>query len=227
MANRIQDLILMLEEEIEQSPKQRLAGGNKRLVDCDRMLDLLGDLKVVVPEEVRVAQTVLLEQKALLRDAENQATELLARARVESERLIAQENILQEARSRGDQIIRDAEEKADALMQESRDYSQTVMEEVQRYLTRYIEMIDETREDIRRNYRGAPKRFYARGNEEKVSASKGEMTAENRTEKPEDQLAAKEKTPEVTQGTVTNRPPAEMPKRQTAILDEDILRRLE
>lgn len=160
MANRIQELIVLLEEEIEQSPRQRLAGGNKRLVDCDRMLDLLGDLKVVVPEEVRQAQTVLLEQKAILRDAESQATEMLARARLESERLIAKENVLTEAKERGEAILRETEEKADGLMQESRDYSQTVMEEVQRYLTRYIEMIDETREDIRRNYRGAPKRFY-------------------------------------------------------------------
>ena len=153
MSNRMQELILLLEDEIDRSPKQRLSSGNKRMVDCDRLLDLLGDLKVVIPEEVRQAQAVLSERDALLHEAQSEATAVVARARVEAERLVANNKTVAEAKARAMTIMTRAEENADAIMQGARDYSQTVMEEVQRYLQQYMEQIDDTREELRRNYR--------------------------------------------------------------------------
>lgn len=225
MANRIQELILLLEQEIEQSPKQRLMGGNKRTVDCDRMLDLLGDLKVVVPEEVRVAQTLLMEQEAMLQDAEKQSMEIVAKARVESERLISRETVLREAKERADRIVHEAESKSDTLMRESRDYSQTVMEEVQRYLSRYIEMIDETREDIRRNYRGAPRRLFSKGEEELGEQPTAPPPAENGGQGTAGNAASSEGE-RPTQFSPSIRL-SDVAKRQTVTLDDDIMRRLE
>ena len=227
MANRIQELILLLEQEIEQSPKQRLAGGNKRTVDCDRMLDLLGDLKVVVPEEVRVAQTLLMEKEAMLQEAEKHSTEILAMARVESERLISRETVLKEAKERADRIIHEAESKADTLMRESRDYSQTVMEEVQRYLSRYIEMIDETREDIRRNYRGAPRRLFTQSNEEQPPRPVQQRKSNSENDEQENNNDISENDREEKHKILSSITLADVAKRQTITLDDDTMRRLE
>lgn len=153
MANRIMELINLIEDEIDRSPRQRLSGGNKRLIDCDRLLDLLGDMKVVVPEEVRQSQAILSERDAILQDAESEATALVARARVEAERILANDKTIATARSRAADILSKAEGNASTVMQNARDYSQTVMEEVQRYLQKYMDQIDTTREELRRNYR--------------------------------------------------------------------------
>ncbi len=153
MSNRIQQLIMLLEDEIDRSPKQRLSSGNKRIVDCDRILDLLGDIKVVVPEEVRQAQTILAERDAILHEADSEATAVLARARVEAERMLANDKTIAEARGRAMNIMTNAEERANTMMQGVRDYAQSVMEEVQRYMEQYIDMIDGTREELRSHFR--------------------------------------------------------------------------
>jgi len=46
-------IIGQLEDMIERSPRPKLGNGaNKRVIDAEEMIDLLGDLKVTIPEDI-------------------------------------------------------------------------------------------------------------------------------------------------------------------------------
>lgn len=145
---RILEFIQMLEDEIQQSPKPRIGSGNRRIVDCDRMLDLLGDMKVMIPEEIRSAQTVLNEKKGILEDANIQAASIMATARVQAERLVAREPVITEAKKRAQNIIDQAEDNALNITQSTRNYAHEVLGETQRFLRDYIDAIDKSRVEL-------------------------------------------------------------------------------
>lgn len=150
--SNIFELIAKLENEIKHSPKPRISGGNKRIVDCDRMLDILGDLKVSIPDEIRQAQAVLTEKNNLLEEARNTASSLMSDARLQSERMISREGVLEEARYRGEQIVLRAEENADVIAQSARTYTDEILIDVQRYLQEYVTIIENNRQELHTAY---------------------------------------------------------------------------
>lgn len=82
------------------------------IVDEDRMLDLIDQMRVAIPEEVKKAQQLLAQRDRLLAQAQEEANRTLALAREKSEQLTERDAIVESAQMRSDQI--DAQAKADA-----------------------------------------------------------------------------------------------------------------
>ena len=59
-------IIGQLEDMIERSPRPKLGNGaNKRVIDAEEMIDLLGDLKVTIPEDIRRANRMMYAESLL------------------------------------------------------------------------------------------------------------------------------------------------------------------
>ena len=58
------------------------------LVDEDRMLDLIDQMRVAIPEEVKKAQQLLAQRDRLLAQAQEEANRTIAIAREKSEQLV-------------------------------------------------------------------------------------------------------------------------------------------
>lgn len=83
------------------------------IVDEDRMLDLIDQMRVAIPEEVKRAQQVLSQRDRILAQSQEEANRTLALAREKSEGLVEQSAIVEAARIRVREIeaeaLRDAE----------------------------------------------------------------------------------------------------------------------
>jgi vacuolar-type H+-ATPase subunit H len=106
----ILDLIDSLEDLIVQS--RRLPVGGNLVVDRKRMLDLIDQLRLSVPDDIRRAAQINESREQIVDEARRSATEIREEAQRERERLIEQNSILQEARDRAQQLIMEAEERA-------------------------------------------------------------------------------------------------------------------
>ncbi len=146
------EIIGLLEEAINRSPKPRVGGANKRIIDYDQILDFLGDLKVSIPDEIRQAQAVLSEKTNLLKDAENQAYRMLSDARIESERMISESGVIEETQKRGNEIVAHAEEKANIIVQGARVYTDQILVDVQKYLQQHMKTIEENRNELKQTH---------------------------------------------------------------------------
>ena len=74
---KIFSIINRIKQELEESPRSKFGGGNKRVVEVDRLLDLLEDLKVVIPEDIRRANGIIAEADNTINDAKDQANDIL------------------------------------------------------------------------------------------------------------------------------------------------------
>ncbi len=93
------------------------------IVDEDRMLDLIDQMRVAIPEEVKKAQQILAQRDRILAQAQEEVNRTLTLAREKSEKLIEKDAIVQAAKSRADQIIAQAGQEAEATRREADEYA--------------------------------------------------------------------------------------------------------
>jgi hypothetical protein len=79
------------------------------IVDEDRMLDLIDQMRVAIPDEVKKAQQVMSQRDRLLAQAQEEVNRTLALAREKSDQLMERDSIVDAARARADEIIAQAQ----------------------------------------------------------------------------------------------------------------------
>ena len=78
------------------------------VVNEDRMLDLIDQMRVSIPEEIKKAQQLLAQRDRLLAQAQEEANRTLALAREKSEQMIERDAITADAKVRAEQIVQQA-----------------------------------------------------------------------------------------------------------------------
>jgi cell division septum initiation protein DivIVA len=167
---KIFSIINRMKQELEESPRSKFGGPSKRVVEVDRLLDLLEDLKVVIPEDIRRATGIISEADNTIQDAKETAEEIIEQAHQESETILAQaqseadsiranaqsefENrvceseVYKEAYDRASNVALEAEENATAIYNGARKYADDILVDLQRYLAEYHQMIDNNRREL-------------------------------------------------------------------------------
>jgi hypothetical protein len=92
------------------------------IVDEDRLLDLIDQMRVAIPEEVKKAQQLLAQRDRIMAQAQEEANRTLAIAREKSEQLVARDAISQAAQGRSEQVLVQARAEAAHIRAEADDY---------------------------------------------------------------------------------------------------------
>ncbi len=116
----ILNLVDRLEELFNESRPIPLT--NNVVVDEDRMLDLIDQMRVAIPEEVKKSQKLLAERDRTLAQAQEEAKRTIQLARDKSEGLVERDSIVAASESRADQILEQAQLDAEATRKEADDY---------------------------------------------------------------------------------------------------------
>jgi len=92
------------------------------VVDEDRMLDLIDQMRVTIPEEVKRAQQVLTQRDRILAQAQEEANRTLELAREKSKKLVERDGVVKAAGAQADELIKQAERDAEATRREADNY---------------------------------------------------------------------------------------------------------
>jgi F0F1-type ATP synthase membrane subunit b/b' len=130
-------LVDRLEEVLNQS--RPLWFTKSVIVDEDRILDIIDQMRVAIPDEVKKAQQLLAQRDRLLAQAQEEANRTIAIAREKSEQLVERDAIVQAAQARAEQIIIQSRASIEDTRREADNYvieTLTTLEiELDRYLT--------------------------------------------------------------------------------------------
>ena len=92
------------------------------IVDEEKVLDLIDQMRVAIPEEVKKSQQVLAQRDRILAQAQEEANRTLAIAREKSDQLVERDSIAQASQSRADQVVGQARVEADRIRREADEY---------------------------------------------------------------------------------------------------------
>ena len=111
------------------------------IVDEDRMLDIIDQMRVAIPDEVKKAQQFLAQRDRILAQAQEEANRTLAIAREKSEQLVERDAIVQAAQARADQIISQAHGEIEKTNQEADNYVIETLVKLEMELDRYLNQV--------------------------------------------------------------------------------------
>ena len=108
------------------------------IVDEDRMLDLIDQMRVSIPEEIKKAQQIIAQRDRILAQTQEESSRTLNIAREKADVLVDRDPVIQAAQARGEQIIQQARTEAEVTRREADEYVldtlSTVGEELERLL---------------------------------------------------------------------------------------------
>jgi hypothetical protein len=132
-------LVDRLEELFNQSRSIPLT--RQVVVDEDRMLDLVDQMRVSIPEEVKKAQQILSQRDRILAQSQEEANRTVSLAREKSEQLMEKDAVVQAAHSRADQILAKARTEAEGIRQEADQYVVERLATLQMELERILNQV--------------------------------------------------------------------------------------
>ena len=130
----ILQLIDRLEELFNESKSIPLT--RNVMVDEDRMLDIIDQMRIAIPEEVKKAQQLLGQRDRVLAQAQEEANRTIELARQKADQMITKEMVAQEASRRAEQIIAQARVEAENIRADADDYAMNSLTQLQDELER-------------------------------------------------------------------------------------------
>lgn len=143
--------VLRLIDEIEDiiEAGSTLPFSGKVMVDKGEILDIIQDIRIKLPDEIKQATWIKDERQRILAEAQRDADRLMEEAEAKLEELIDQEQITKKATERGEEIINKAQVNAKEIRLGSLEYADSLLEEQQENFKNLIKLINENRKDLR------------------------------------------------------------------------------
>ncbi len=85
------------------------------IVDEDKFLDIIDQMRISVPEEVKKAQDVFSKKDRVMAQAQEEANRTLQIAREKADGLVEKELLVQDAKRRAEQIVDQAKAEAENI----------------------------------------------------------------------------------------------------------------
>lgn len=115
MSSRIEQVIEEIEEYIEGCKYQTLSN-TKIIVNKEELEELLTELRLRTPDEIKRYQKIISNKEAILADAKSKAESIVAQAQVQNTELVSEHQIMQQAYAEADAIVRQAEQQAQEIV---------------------------------------------------------------------------------------------------------------
>lgn len=115
MSSRIEQLIDEIEDYIDNC-KPHAFNNNKIIVNKEEIDELLRDLRMKTPDEIKRYQKIISNKEAILNDAREKAEALINEATVHTSELINEQEIMRQAYEQAQEIVELASKQAQEIL---------------------------------------------------------------------------------------------------------------
>lgn len=135
----IQQLVDRLEQLLNDSTRFPLSA--YLLVNEDKIYNLIDQLRVAIPEEIKRANRVEADKDRILAQAHEEAERIRGLAKQEANELVKRDSITQSSQQRADNILERARRDADALRHDADSYVLEVLTRLEEDLLRSLAVV--------------------------------------------------------------------------------------
>lgn len=115
-------------------------------IDEDRLVDIIDQMRVSIPEEIKKAQQIIAQRDRVLAQAQEEAGRKIALAQEKTDAMLERDPIVQAAQARADQIIAQARAETDVIKREADDYVLDTLSKLEMEMER---LLNQARNGIR------------------------------------------------------------------------------
>ena len=110
-------------------------------VDEERLLDIIDQMRVSIPEEIKKAQQILAQRDRILAQAQEEANRTVALAREKSEKMVEKSEVYQAAQAKIDQLGEQVRKESLQTQQEADRYVVETLSGLERELKNVLQQV--------------------------------------------------------------------------------------
>jgi hypothetical protein len=129
-------LVDRLEELFNESKSFPLT--HKVMVDEERMLDLIDQMRLSIPEEIKNSQQIINQKERVIAQAKEEGQRIVDLAKDQAAKLVARDEIVQKAEAMGENIILKAREETKLIKREADSYAIDSLEHLEVELSKIL-----------------------------------------------------------------------------------------
>ncbi len=148
MANGVNELIDQLYTMVSDARGLPLTA-EKCVLERDKLLDLLDEIKLQLPAEVAEAKRLMANRTEYINTAKAEAEKLKQGAEEHARRLIDEETVVRAAKARAEDILRAADSKANELRKAANAYADEALHRTENALAKSLEEVRGSRASFR------------------------------------------------------------------------------
>lgn len=142
----ILSLLDVLEDELENGISVPLS--NRVLINRGKCLEIIKDIRLHLPEELKQAEWIKLERQKILVDAQRESETIIKEAEKKIESLVEENEITQRAYQQARDIMEGCQTNAKEIRLGTREYADELLEEVEGYLIEQLETLRRNRQEL-------------------------------------------------------------------------------
>ncbi len=136
-----------LEDLIERSSGVPFSG--KCLVDREEVLEIVKEMRLKLPDDIKQAKWVKEERQRILLQAQKEADNILKDAENKIAALVDEHEITKKAYEQANEIVGNAQKNAREIRLGAREYADSVLDKVEEILTDATEVIKTNRKELK------------------------------------------------------------------------------
>ena len=144
------EMLDQLEDIIESSHNMPFVG--KALIDKDELLDLIQELRLKIPDDLKQAKWIKGERQRILLEAQKEATAIIKSAEDKIISMINENEITKKANEAAEEIIKNANTKAREIRNATRQYVDTALADSEKVLERTLATLHDNRLAMQQNH---------------------------------------------------------------------------
>ncbi len=150
----IDELLDTIEETLETGASIPLSGG-KRVVDVDKIRDMIDEVRLNLPGELRQAKGIVNDRGQILSDAKNEAAAIVKKAEDRASVLVSDQEVLKQAEQRAAEVMANAQAEARTMRQTVTDYCENMLKTTEDSMTANAAQVKTVRMNLRQNAKNA------------------------------------------------------------------------
>jgi vacuolar-type H+-ATPase subunit H len=136
-----------LEDVVERSMNVPFSG--KSMVDKEELLELVKEIRLKLPDDIKQAKWVKEERQRILLEAQKEANNIIKDAENKIMSLVDEHEITKKAYEQANEIVSNAQKNAREIRMGTREYADSVLNKVEEILKDTMEVIQVNREELK------------------------------------------------------------------------------
>ena len=144
----VEELLDLMEETLEAGTAVPFAAA-KRVVDVDRMRDIIDEVRNNLPDEVRESKKIVHDREQILKNARMESETIIQQAEERARGLVSEQEIVKRSQQRAVEILTAAQGQAKELTRNATMYCESILKNSEEVLARSVSDIKSTRMNLR------------------------------------------------------------------------------
>ncbi len=146
----IDELLDLMEETLEDAATLPFTGG-KRAIDVDKIKDLLDDVRMNMPQEIKQAKAIVNDRNDILSGAKREAETIIQKAEDRARNLVKEEEVVKQAQERATEILSTAQAQAREMRTNVTSYCENMLQQTEEVLARSTAEVKNVRSTLRKS----------------------------------------------------------------------------